>query len=253
MTTAGVPRVLLVEDDPVSRAFLTVAVQATPAEVDGADTLAAALALAQSHDYALWLFDANLPDGSAVELLHRLRRRFPHTPALAHTAAANPDVHEKLLGAGFLEVLVKPLPAVAVRDALRRVLGPTQDPAIGPAFRPGSDHPPIWDDEAAALALNGNSAHIASLRALFIDELPTLRSRIGRAVQAGDRDGVLGELHKLRASCGFVGATRLGDAARALHQHPDSPALLARFDQTAAGTLADFQAAGFDQPGSPSD
>ena len=85
--TSQPPRVLLVEDDPVSRAFLGAAIQALPAAVDAADSMAAALALAAAGRYDLWLFDASLPDGSGSELLAKLRVRDASTPALAHTAA----------------------------------------------------------------------------------------------------------------------------------------------------------------------
>ena len=238
MESTSPPRVLLVEDDPVSCAFLTAAVQAVPAEVDSADTLATALSLAQAQDYALWLFDANLPDGSGAELLGKLRGRHPHTPALAHTATGECDVHDALIAAGFLEVLVKPLPASAIQGAVRRVLGMVCESGGHTGALPAVGTLPLWDDEAAALALNGNRSHIATLRGLFVEELPHLRERIDVAVHGGDLDGVRASLHKLRASCGFVGAARLGEAAHALHLQADSPAMLARFDQAAHDTLA---------------
>jgi DNA-binding response OmpR family regulator len=87
--TASPPRILLVEDDPVSRAFLGAAVHALPAVVDAADSMAAAMALAAASRYDLWLIDANLPDGHGAELLSRLRVREAQTPAVAHTAATD--------------------------------------------------------------------------------------------------------------------------------------------------------------------
>src|SRR5688572_30289570 len=120
--TPALPRVLLVEDDPVSRAFLTASIHALPAAVDAADSMAAALALAATNRYDAWLFDANLPDGSGVELLERLRIRDSSTPALAHTAAPDAEIGESLRAAGFAQVLVKPLPALAVQKALRALL-----------------------------------------------------------------------------------------------------------------------------------
>ncbi|MFD0738622.1 response regulator [Lysobacter koreensis] len=234
------PRVLLVEDDPISRAFMSVALEAVPAEVDSADSLAAALALANAQDYALWLFDANLPDGSGVELLARLRHRHPHTPAIAHTASDDKAVLDTLAVAGFARVLVKPLPSATLQRAVRSVLG--LGDAVGQASRdePQAD-PPAWDDEAAALALNGNRAHIATLRGLFVHELPHVRERIRADARSGDLDSVRASLHKLRASCGFVGAARLGVAVRELHHQADSPVLLARFVDAAQDTLAEYE------------
>lgn len=237
MKNPQVPRVLLVEDDPTSRAFLTAAVEAMPAEVDGAGTLAAAMALGNAQDYQLWLFDAHLPDGSGIDLLEHLRRRHPATPALAHTATGESDVRNRLIASGFSDVLVKPLPAAAVRCAIRRLLGLPEHDAPASAAATPQEEAPIWDDEIAARALNGNRVHIATLRGLFTQELPNARRSISAAAQIGNLEALRGELHKLRASCGFVGAARLAQAVQALQAQPDSSVLLQRFDQVALDTV----------------
>ncbi|MGH8081105.1 MAG: response regulator [Lysobacter sp.] len=235
MKNPQVPRILLVEDDPTSRAFLTAAVEAVPAQVDGADSLASAMALSASQDYQLWLFDAHLPDGSGIDLLERLRRHHPRTPALAHTATGESEVRDRLIASGFSEVLVKPLPAAVVRHAIRRLLGlPEHDT---PRATVAAGDASVWDDDAAARALNGNRAHIATLRGLFLQELPNARRSIQAAAQLGNLEAVRGELHKLRASCGFVGAARLAQAVQALQAQSDSQALLAQFDQAAQDTI----------------
>lgn len=237
MKNFQVPRVLLVEDDPTSRAFLTAAVEAVPAQVDGADSLAAAMALGASQDYQLWLFDAHLPDGSGIDLLARLRRSHPATPALAHTATGESEVRERLIASGFSEVLVKPLPAAAVRGAIRRLLDLPDCDAPLAAAATDEVTAPVWDDDTAARALNGNRAHIASLRGLFVQELPSARRSILAAAQLGNLDALRGELHKLRASCGFVGAARLAQAVQALQAQPDSAQWLERFDRAAQETV----------------
>lgn len=231
------PRILLVEDDAVSRAFLAAAAEATPARVDSADSIHAAVTLAARHRYALWLVDANLPDGRGVELLARLRADDAHAAAVAHTADTTRAAADGLIAAGFGEVLVKPLPAAAVQAAIRRALGrPSGSPvstdpaALGPKL-------PVWDDAAAARALAGNTAHVATLRGLFLGELPGVVDRIERAAATGDAESISAELHKLRASCGFVGAARLAAAAQALGTGPRSDALLARFREAARDTV----------------
>jgi len=231
-----VPRILLVEDDPTSRSFLTAALQATPAEVDAVDTLAAALALAASQTYSAWMIDARLPDGSGEELLARLRERDPYTPAIAHTAAHEATVLETLLAAGFVEALVKPMPAATLQGALRRVLGASVEDATVVAL-PVVEELPLWDDEAATLALNGNRTHVDTLRDLFVQELAKSVYAISTAAERGDLDSVRGDLHRLRASCGFVGAQRLGAAVQALQQEPSSPTRLLALEQIAQDTL----------------
>lgn len=247
MTHHPLPRLLLVEDDPVSQAFLTAALHALPADVDSADTLTSALALGQGREYALWLIDAHLGDGSGIHLLRQLRITRPVTPALAHTAAPDLETVDALLAAGFVDVLVKPLPAAEVQGAVQRALGLARVDDLCLVATSEMGHP-LWDEEAAALALNGSRAHIGTLRSLFLGELLRQRGCIDAAVRSENFDELRGTLHKLRASCGFVGATRLGEAARALQQRPGSRALYQRFSAVIADTLAAAPAAGSDQP-----
>lgn len=244
MMPAPLPRVLLVEDDPTSRSFLTAALRATPVDVDAADSLAAALALAQSQAYSAWMIDARLPDGSGADLLARLRERHPDTPAIAHTAAHESTILDALISAGFAEALVKPMPAATLHAALRRVLGitPGHAPAVEPAHIEGEL--PLWDDEVATLALNGNRTHVETLRDLFVQELSKTVYAITTAAERGDLDSVRSDLHRLRASCGFVGAQRLAAAVQALQQDPASSVLLDALEQVAQETLAKAPAQG---------
>lgn len=229
-TPQVLPRILLVEDEPTSRAFLAAAARAIPAEVDEAADLAAALALAHTTRYDLWLLDANLPDGSGSELLARLQREHPAVPGIAHTAASDAGVLQALSAAGFTDVLLKPLPAATVQAAVRRVLGLSAD---GASIAGAAGDRPLWDDDAAANALNGHRSHIETLRSLFLAELPQARQRITAAASQGDVDAMSAELHKLRASCGFVGAVRLGMLVQALQQAPRDAGVLALFDAAA--------------------
>ena len=78
---------------------------------------------------------------------------------------------------------------------------------------------------------------------MFIEELPPARERIVAAARDGDHEAARAELHKLRSSCGFVGAARLGDAVQALQSRIDDAGALARFDRVALSTLAQSDAA----------
>lgn len=218
---ATLPRILLVEDDPVSRSFLAAALEALPAHVDAVASCAQARqAAAETTDHALWLIDAHLPDGGGVELLADLRTRAPATPALAHTADPQADAIEALLAAGFVDVLIKPISASALLASVRHVLGSGAPAEVSAIDNDGQV--PDWDDQAALTALNGEPAHVASLRRLFLEELPQQRESIVAALAAGDATQAGEILHRLRASCGFVGAARLGEAVRRLQDEPGS-------------------------------
>ena len=204
-------RLLLVEDDPTSRGFLRAAAAALPAHVDVAGSVADARVMATRETYYAWLIDAHLPDGSGVGLLDQLRADGLQTPALAHTAARDDAIRERLLAAGFIDVLCKPLGMAELHEALRRHL-PIAPPACGKQ--------PNWDDGAALAALGGQQAHVDALRDLFLKELPGQRQRIEAAAAMSDQAAVRAEMHRLAASCGFVGAARLADAVRGLQASP---------------------------------
>jgi len=134
--------------------------------------------------------------------------------------------------AGFAEVLQKPLAIATLRAAVRRVLGMRH-----PAPHGGM----VWDDARALNALGGNSAAMQAMRGLFVAELPAQCDAILRAIAAGDADAVRAELHRLKASCGFVGSQRLLDAVRALSDAPDDPRRAERFQAEVAAALAGAQ------------
>ena len=228
-TPNPLPRLLLVEDDPVSAVFLRDAATALPAAVDVAGNLAEALASATARPHALYLIDANLPDGRGETLLLQLRERGLDTPALAHTAGCDAAMRERLLAAGFVDVLGKPLGVDDLLDALRRQL------AIPP---PTCGKLPDWDDETAMTALGGQRVHVEAMRELFLKELPAQRARIEQAAGCGDQAAVRADLHRLAASCGFVGASRLADAVRSLRDAPLDPVALQRFGFAADDLLA---------------
>lgn len=219
---ASVPRILLVEDDPVSAAYLGEVAASLPAQVDVAGSIADALAMADSEHHTLLLIDAHLPDGRGEILLQALRAQGVNAPALAHTAAGEATLCDRLLAAGFVEVLRKPLAMADLKQALRRHLPRALPPHEHFA------HLPRWDDAVALAALGGQRSNVDALRGLFLAELPGQRHRITQAFSAGNEAGVRDELHRLIASCGFVGASQLGQVVRHMQRVPlDHDALAA--------------------------
>ena len=253
------PRVLVVEDDPVSRVFFLEVLSGLPAVVDAADGCGEAIAFARARPHALWLVDAHLPDGGAVDLLPRLRgvRGDADAIALAHTASRHPGVHATLLGAGFADVLAKPIGASHLLATVRRRLRmQVREPRA--TFAPVTAAPvtaaPVttapattgmasdvstgpWDD-AAAMAAVGNASDVHALRALFARELPGVVAQVGAALRAGDAAAAREPLHRLASACAFTGAHRLGAAVRDLHREPFDMVAATAFREAAAQVLA---------------
>ncbi|WMJ70086.1 response regulator [Stenotrophomonas sp. 24(2023)] len=215
------PRFLLVEDDIISRGFFKAALETLPADVDTADSLASALARARHGVHDLWLIDVNLPDGDGAQLLAELRRLQPDTPALAHTADGDTTLHSGLRSAGFSDTLVKPLGRDQLLKAVRRALVNSPGTDAGEPSRLPTEVGD-WDETAALAALNGQRNHLIALRELFLAELPGVRDAVEQAVYRHDEPSLRSQLHRLQASCGFVGAARLARAVRQLHHRPES-------------------------------
>ncbi|PJK10045.1 response regulator [Lysobacteraceae bacterium NML08-0793] len=224
-------RLLLVEDDPVTQAFLSEAARALPAEVISASTAEEARQLASGQHFDAWLIDAHLPDATGATLLAQLRQSHGQTtPALAHTASQAPQQLTALEAAGFAAVIIKPLPADSWRNALRQLLN------LHPENKAATSGD--WDDVGALRALNGNREALETLRALFSRELPQQYQKIIAALDAADTDTALGELHRMKASCAFVGATALLQAVIALHAQPESAEARTHFIDKAEKILA---------------
>ncbi|MEO7478885.1 MAG: response regulator [Lysobacteraceae bacterium] len=226
---------LLVEDDAVSRGFLNHALQSMPSTVvDTANDAAQAIAIVREHTHTLWLLDANLPDASGEQLLHDLRTLRPNIPALCLTAEVQRERLDGLRAAGFVEVLQKPLTIAALHAAVRRAIN-------GSAQQSSGEPTQVWDDAQALAALGGNVAAMHAMRTLFAAELPGQAETIARAITHGDADTVRAQLHRLKASCGFVGSLRLLEAVRGLHDMPLDAERARYFQEQTALVLAAAQ------------
>lgn len=232
------PRLLLVEDDPISQAFMAEALSALPARVDLADDIVAAVAHSLKGPHALWIIDAHLPDGDGGDCLRALRGA-GSAPALAVTAGASRAELDALCDAGFLEVLQKPVSVALLQATVRRLLG--EPAAVAWIREPPPGKQPLWDEDRALAAIGGNRQSLQALRGLFVAELPEMRQQLLAAHGRGDTAAMAALLHKLKASCGFVGAARLAAAVDSLAGNPGDAHALRSFGFAADDVLADVQ------------
>jgi CheY-like chemotaxis protein len=230
------PRLLLVEDEPVVRAFLVAALDGLPLRLDLAANAAEAGRLARAHAPALVLLDLNLPDGDGVGTLAALRADGVGCPVVALTADVQARLEGRLAAAGFAGVAHKPLGREALRQLVGQWLGgmlrsqpwaaPTEkqgragvlagvaEPGIAPAGAAG-ELLPDWDDDAALAALAGRAEILEVLRGLLRADLPGQLATI-ESTHASDPALARGVLHRLQAAAAFCGAARLAASARAL-------------------------------------
>ena len=121
-------RVLFVEDHPdTSRAMIRL-LKHTGYSVHAADTVAAALRIAESEPFDVLVSDIGLPDGSGLDLMRQLRGAHPHLRGIALSGFGMEEDVERSRAAGFDEHLTKPINLTAFEETLARL---TESPVAG--------------------------------------------------------------------------------------------------------------------------
>jgi PAS domain S-box-containing protein len=113
--------VLVVDDDPDTRANLCDILELDGHAVETAGTVAEVLARRDWSHVAAVILDRRLPDGSAEELLPRLRRLAPDAMVLIVTGFADLQGAIAALRQGAADYILKPINADALRASLARV------------------------------------------------------------------------------------------------------------------------------------
>lgn len=121
---AGCPTVLVVEDDPPTRARFVAAVERHPElELAGAvGTCEAARAAIAARPPAVLLIDIGLPDGSGIELIRELRSRGAPTQCMVVTVFGDEQHVVSAIEAGALGYLLKDASAEAIGHAILEML-----------------------------------------------------------------------------------------------------------------------------------
>jgi PAS domain S-box-containing protein len=117
-------KILVVEDNAVTRKLMRLALQAEGYAVVEAEDGESALVVAAEQAPALVLLDCRLPDMDGFEVGRRLRALAPNIPVIAVTGWAQVD-ESRVVSSGFLEVLVKPVEPSRLVEVVKRHLGYT--------------------------------------------------------------------------------------------------------------------------------
>lgn len=190
-------RILVIEDDDISRKFMTEAISLLPVEWLACSGFSEAHRLCRSHRFDLVISDINTADGCLYE--HAVQ--FPeYCRKLAVSAELTPACSARLQALGVHETLAKPMSIAALHQAIARLLEDYED---------ALQTLPVWDHAQALAALGHNERILASLKDMFRHELPGMIEQIERAYAIGEFGEIQATLHKLKASCGFLGAKRL--------------------------------------------
>lgn len=117
-------RVLIVDDDDDTRAFITFLLEEQQIQVMQANSASAALQVLNQQTPDLILSDIGMPDMNGYELLQIVRQRYSNQgvliPAIALTAYASELDQQRALAAGFQHHLAKPIEADGLIQAIAR-------------------------------------------------------------------------------------------------------------------------------------
>lgn len=113
-------KVLVVDDNAINRRLAVAFLNRLGLQAQEAADGPMALERLAAGAFDIVLLDISMPGMSGEEVLAVLRAdsRFSGLPVIAYTAHALPDEKQRLLNAGFDELLIKPITFKAVEDAL---------------------------------------------------------------------------------------------------------------------------------------
>ena len=192
-------RVLVVEDNPVSRLLVVRFLEGAGHEATVAENGKEALALVACTPFDLALMDLQMPimDGyqatAGIRALERGTER--HLRIVAMTAHVTPGYHEHCLEMGMDDYLCKPIQPRLLLQAIAAI----------PASRTDAQHGAAHDLAAAIPPTDGLAGDMElrrELAALFLEDCPPLMSRIRAAIDGRDGPALKLAAHTLKGSAG---------------------------------------------------
>ncbi|MCZ6538879.1 MAG: response regulator [Chloroflexi bacterium] len=129
----GIPRVLLVDDDPQMVDLLTAMLEDEDVAVTGAASAAEGIAELESTEFQVVFLDLIMPGGSGIELLKAIERQARKTPVVVVTGAGDGALVDEAMEYGPVTLIRKPFRANQVRQVLE-LLGVRDRASQSPSF-----------------------------------------------------------------------------------------------------------------------
>jgi len=114
--------VLIVDDEPDIRELLEITVGRMGLKTAAADSVARAIELLNSREFALCLTDMKLPDGSGMDVIQHIQHDMPHIPVAMITAFGNVETAIGALKAGAFDFITKPIDLDRLRTLINTSL-----------------------------------------------------------------------------------------------------------------------------------
>ena len=220
--------VLLVDDQPINQRVCQGLLEPYGMQVFTASSGPEAIQRMTQIWPDLVLMDHMMPGMDGVEVTNRIRTMgkkdpyFAVVPILALTANAMKGAREYFLDHGFNDFISKPMDLDRLDKALAAWV--PEDKQKPPArSEPVRQEPPPEEltglpglDAARGMAFCGSAAVYRQTLIMFSRQLPDRVQRLREALEAGQREDYILEVHSLKSAARWVGASDLGDRAEVL-------------------------------------
>ena len=209
---AYVPKILLVEDNPVNREVAVGMLESLGCVAHAAQNGWLALEAINNDAYDAVLMDCQMPVMDGLTATAELRRREQNAggarlPIIALTANAMEGDRERCLAAGMDDFLSKPFSQQQLAALLKRWLALQLLPES--ERREGSRLPLIDAGVLRNIAALARPALLDSMIGLYLQHSPPLVSAIETAAASGHAEALLEALHTFKSSTANLGGLRL--------------------------------------------
>jgi CheY-like chemotaxis protein/HPt (histidine-containing phosphotransfer) domain-containing protein len=213
-TIRNFPRVLVIDDDMVSREVMATVLTMTGYDVHTASGGAESLTLLDSGSFSpdVVLMDTQMPGINGAALIAQLRTR---TTATIYAISGSHAPDSVIAGAdGFL---LKPIGPEALQQVLEQHV--FEFPARSPAASTSALQPPVLSPKTLARFRDMMKENaVREIYAAVLGDLERRRTALDTALENGDRSAIQRIGHSIKGGCGMAGAleaARVGELLEA--------------------------------------
>ena len=215
-------KILLAEDNPVNQKVVLRTLEKCGHQIQLAVNGRIAVEASAADEFDLILMDVQMPEMDGLTATRSIRYREALTagrriPIIAMTAHALKGDQERCLEAGMDDYLTKPIKFSDLFETLTKwsvQTAPTPPEAEAPAKEPLC----IFNKSVALEMVAGDTATLQEIADLFLQDCPSLISKISQAITHADSATLVASAHMLKGSAGYFGSTATSESAARLEQ-----------------------------------
>lgn len=231
--TKNMPKVLVVEDNPIAQSVTKTLLSMLFCQVDIASDGNEALSLCQKNQYHLIFMDIGLGTGmDGYEVTRQIRKRANHSscsPIIALSAHEGEENKQRSMEAGMNAVLSKPLTLEHATQVLQKFVPapppPPQKEPITPYDLPLREEDMFHLEQFALLDSElglkncGNLNMLIQLLTIIVNDIPQNLEQMKKAYESQNYNQIEKIAHSFKGSAVYVGTTRMKYACQYVERY----------------------------------